>query len=68
MALPSQGGQDGYKWEGTPYWNDFNHCAWAKRGWTFQEAELSRRQLIFGDKMFYLSTANIKEAATAKAL
>ncbi|KAK4446191.1 HET-domain-containing protein [Podospora aff. communis PSN243] len=29
-------------------WNDLSECRWANRGWTFQEARSSTRQLVFG--------------------
>ncbi|KAB8293063.1 hypothetical protein EYC80_007423 [Monilinia laxa] len=42
---------------------DFGDAAWAKRGWTFQEDQLSPRKLYFGKRMVYMSAGKLCEAA-----
>lgn len=31
------------------FWKDSTQCAWARRGWTFQESFLSPRKIVFGN-------------------
>ncbi|KAI0544761.1 HET-domain-containing protein [Xylaria curta] len=42
---------------------DLSRSAWSKRGWTFQEDQLSPRKLYFGERMFYISSGTLLEAA-----
>jgi hypothetical protein len=42
---------------------DIHGAAWATRGWTFQEEELSPRKLYFGEITFYVSSGNFCKTA-----
>ncbi|KAI0122304.1 HET-domain-containing protein [Daldinia grandis] len=46
-----------------PAQEDFDKAAWSKRGWTFQEAQLSPRKLFFGKLTFHFDCGNIHESA-----
>lgn len=34
--------------ESAYFWKDLTQCAWARRGWTFQESFVSPRKIVFG--------------------
>ncbi|RGP64483.1 heterokaryon incompatibility [Fusarium longipes] len=42
---------------------DTDENTWQSRGWTFQEAELSPRRLMVGDRMIHFSCAEMHESA-----
>lgn len=42
---------------------DLREAAWSTRGWTFQEAWLSPRKVLFGSHMFHISCGNLHESA-----
>ncbi|KAI1384254.1 HET-domain-containing protein [Hypoxylon trugodes] len=42
---------------------DIEGAAWNKRGWTFQEAWVSPRRLIFGQLMFHIDCGKLHESA-----
>ncbi|KAI0186231.1 heterokaryon incompatibility protein-domain-containing protein [Xylaria flabelliformis] len=42
---------------------NIDRAAWAQRGWTFQEDQLSPRKLYFGELMFYFGSKTLHEAA-----
>lgn len=42
---------------------DIHDAAWSERGWTFQEARLLPRKLLFGPLMFHISRGKLQESA-----
>jgi hypothetical protein len=37
----------------TPYALDVENSVWSRRGWTFQELMMSRRSLVFSERLYY---------------